>query len=303
MLIKAVESYLAVRRAVGFDLRSEGSLLQSFARFSDAKGRHYVSSKAAIEWAGLTLSISRRARRLGQVIRFARYIRAEDPRHEIPAAVFGSETRRRPVPFIFSKQDIHRLLEAASQLGRRDLFRGQTYNTFFGLLACTGLRVSEAIRLRLDDISSDGLVIRCSKFHKSRLVPLHPTTQAALERYLKLRRPYAPFDDRVFVSLRRKALLVQDTETAFKMMVEKVGLLRGLGLPRPTIHSLRHTFAVRALETCPDGRDRITKHMLALSTYLGHSKVALTYWYLEATPELLRKIADASERLVTGGRP
>lgn len=303
MLIEAVESYLAVRRAAGFNLRSEGSLLQNFARFSDAKGCHYVSSQAAIEWAGLASSISRRARRLGQVIRLARYLRAEDPRHEIPAAVFGSETRRRPVPFIFSKQDIHCLLEAASQLGRRDPFRGQTYHTFFGLLACTGLRVSEAIRLRLDDITSDGLVIRCSKFHKSRLVPLHPTTQAALERYLKLRRRYAPFDDHLFVSLRRKALLVGDAETAFKMTFEKVGLLRGPGLPRPTIHSLRHTFAVRALETCPDGRDRITQHMLALSTYLGHSKVALTYWYLEATPELMRKIADASERFVTGGRP
>lgn len=303
MLIEAVESYLAVRRAAGFALRSEGSLLQSFARFSDAQGQHYVSSKTAIEWAGLASSSPRRARRLGEVIRFARYIRAEDLRHEVPAALFGSETRRRPVPFIFSKQDIHRLLEAASQLGRRNPFRGQTYLTFFGLLASTGLRVSEAIRLRLDDITSDGLLIQCSKFHKSRLVPLHPTTQTALERYLKLRRSYAPFDDHVFVSLRRKVLLVGDTETAFKMMVEKVGLLRGPGLPRPTIHSLRHTFAVRALETCPDGRDRITKPMLALSTYLGHSQVALTYWYLEATPELMRQIADASERFVTGGRP
>src|ERR1039457_1975081 len=111
------------------------------------------------------------------------------------------------------------------------------YNTFFVLLACTGL-----------------------------------TTQAGLEPHLLRRRGYTPLDDHVFVSLRRRPLLLHDAETAFHDIAEKISLPRGAGLPRPTIHSLRHTFAVRALETCPDGRDRITKHMLALSTYLGHSK-------------------------------
>jgi integrase len=303
MLIQAVESYLAVRRAMGFAFRSEGSLLQSFAAFSDAAGKHYVCSETAIEWAGSARSLSTRARRLGQVIRFARYIRAEDKRHEMPPTVFGSENRPRPVPYIFSKDNIQRLVQAASELGRRNTFRGHTYSTFFALLACTGLRVSEAIRLCFDDITSDGLVIRCSKFRKSRLVPLHETTQAGLEGYLQRRRPYAPFDDHVFVSLRRRPLLLHDAETAFHDVIEKIGLPRGPGLPRPTIHSLRHTFAVRALETCPDGRDRITKHMLALSTYLGHSKVADTYWYLEATPDLMRNIADSCQSFFTGGRP
>lgn len=303
MLIQAVESYLAVRRAMGFAFRSEGSLLQSFAAFSDAAGKHYVCSETAIEWAGSARSLSTRARRLGQVIRFARYIRAEDQRHEMPPTVFGSENRPRPVPYIFSRDNIQRLVQAASELGRRNAFRGHTYSTFFALLACTGLRVSEAIRLCFQDITSDGLVIRCSKFRKSRLVPLHETTQAGLERYLQKRRVYAPFDDHVFVSLRRRQLLVHDAETAFHDVIEKIGLARGPGLPRPTIHSLRHTFAVRALETCPDGRDRITKHMLALSTYLGHSKVADTYWYLEATPDLMRNIADSCQSFFTGGRP
>jgi integrase len=187
-------------------------------------------------------------------------------------------------------------------LGRRNAFRGHTYSTLFALLSCTGLRVSEAIRLQLQDITSDGLVIRCSKFRKSRLVPLHETTQASLERYLQRKRSYAPFDDHVFVSLRRRPLLLQDAETAFYAVVEKIGLPRGPGLPRPTIHSLRHTFAVRALEACPDGRDRITKHMLALSTYLGHSRVEDTYWYLEATPDLLRNIADSCQDFFTGGQ-
>jgi integrase/recombinase XerD len=302
MLTTAVAEYIAMRRATGFAFRSEGSLLKSFAAFSDAAGHSIVSSEAAIEWARSALSLSQRARRLGQVIRFARYIRAEDPRHEVPPAVFGSENRPRPVPYIFSAEEIQRILSAAAKLGKRNDFRGQTYNTFFGLLACTGLRASEAIHLRFEDLTVDGLVIRCSKFRKSRLVPIHETAQIALERYIKLRRAYTPLDDHVFVSLRRRALLLHDAETAFHDVVQKVGIPRGDGLPRPTIHSLRHTFAARALETCPDGRDRITKHMLALSTYLGHSKVADTYWYLEATPDLMRQIADSSQQFFSGGR-
>ena len=229
MLIPAVESYLAVRRAAGFDLKSQGTTLKSFARFSDVKGKHHVCSETAIEWAGSARSVLRRARRLGEVIRFARYIHAEDPHHQIPPPVFGSERHYRPVPFIFSTDDIQRLLEAASQLGPRDSLRGHTYHTFFGLLACTGLRVSEAIGLRFEDITPDGLVIRHSKFHKSRLIPLHETAQAALQRYLLIRGPYAPFDDHVFVSLQRKPIRINDAEVAFRTTVKKIGLSRGRG--------------------------------------------------------------------------
>ena len=303
MLTQAVESYLEVRRAMGFALHSEGSLLQSFAKYSDTAGKSHICNETAIQWAGLARSVTTRARRLGQVIRLARYLRAEDQRHEVPPAVFGCEKGPRPVPYIFSAENIKRLVQAASELGRRNPFRGQTYSTFFALLACTGLRVSEAIRLRFEDVTADGLIIRCSKFRKSRLVPLHSTAQVGLERYLQKRRPFAPFDDHVFVSLRRRPLLVGDAETAFRTAAQKIGLKRAPGLPRPTIHSLRHTFAVRSLENCPDGRDRITKHMLALSTYLGHSKVADTYWYLEATPELMSGIADSCESFFAGGRP
>ena len=303
MLAEAVQSYLAVRRATGFDLKLQGNLLKSFTRFSDAKGNHYVCSETAIEWAGSARSVLQRARRLGAVIRFARYIRMEDQRHQVPPAVFGSEKHFRPVPFIFSKDDIQCLLEGTSELGRRVSFRGHTYRTFFALLACAGLRASEAIRLCFGDITPDGLVIRHSKFHKSRLVPLHETAQAALERYLELRRAYASFDDHVFVSLKRRPILLNDAEVAFRTVVEKIGLPHGPGLPRPTLHSLRHTFAVRALETCPDGRDHITKHMLGLSTYLGHSKIEDTYWYLQATPDLMRNIADVCENFIKGGRP
>jgi len=156
--------------------------------------------------------------------------------------------------------------------------------------------------LRYDDVTSDGLLIRSSKFRKSRLVPIHQSARAGLECYLKKRRPYAPLDNHVFISLRRKPLLLNHVSVAFRTVADKLGLPRGRGQRRPTPHSLRHTFAVRALQTCPDGRDNITKHMLMLSTYLGHSHAALTYWYLEAVPELMRSIAERCEAYIAGGK-
>jgi integrase len=300
VLAAAVDAYVAVRRAAGFTFRSEARQLASFAAFSEARTESHVRVSLAIEWAALARSVSQRARRLGHVIRLARYLRAEDRDHEVPPAVFGAEKRSRPTPYILSPEQIGQLVLAASRSGYRTL-RRDTYSTLFALLASTGLRASEAIHLRLDDITPDGLVIRCSKFRKSRLVPLHATARAGLERYLQRRRPYAPAEPHVFVSLRRKPLLLHDLEVAFRTAA------RAIGLPdsrraRPTPHSLRHTFAVRALQACPDGRDAITRHMLALSTYLGHAKVADTYWYLEAVPELMTDIADRCERFVMGGR-
>ena len=301
MLTDAVNTYLAIRRAAGFALRCEGIQLKSFATFSEARGQHYVSSDLAIEWAGLAQSVSQRARRLGTIIRFARYLRTEDARHQVPSPIFGAEKLPRPTPYILTLAQIRQLIDAASQLGYRTLRRA-TYSTLFALLTCTGLRVSEAIQLRFDDITEDGLVIRRTKFRKSRLVPLHHTARAGLERYLRQRRPYAPLNDHVFVSLRRKPLLPADVDMAFRTAATHIGLPHGRGHARPTPHSLRHAFAVRALQTCPDGRDAIGRHMVALSTYLGHSNVANTYWYLEAVPDLMRDIAEQAERMATGGR-
>jgi len=276
--------------------------LKSFAAFSETRGHHHVSSELAIEWAKLSPSVSQRARRLGTIIRFARYLRVEDPRHHVPSPIFGPEKLPRPTPYILTEDHIRQLIDAASRLGYRTLRRA-TYSTLFSLLACTGLRVSEAIRLRFDDITADGLVIRRSKFRKSRLVPVHETARAGLERYLHQRRTYAPFNDHVFVSLRRKPLRPADVDAAFRTAATHIGLPHGRGHARHTPHSLRHAFAVRALQTCPDGRDAICRHMVALSTYLGHSNVANTYWYLEAVPDLMRDIAEHAERFATGGRP
>ena len=302
MLSRAVQSYLAVRRATGYALKGVGLHLRSFAAFSDACGQRYVNTQTAIEWARQAPSVSQRARRLATVARLARYLQAEDARHEIPPPVFGREHRPRRPPFILSDEQISQLIQLAAQSGYRTL-RRQTYSTLFALLSCTGLRISEAIRLRYQDITSDGLVIRATKFRKSRLVPLHETARAGLERYLQKRRPYALFDDHVFISLRRKPLREADVDTAFRTVVAKMGLPTGRRQRHPTPHSLRHAFAVRALQTCPDGREHITKHMLMLSTYLGHSNAGMTYWYLEAVPELMRDIAERSEAHLTGAAP
>jgi integrase/recombinase XerD len=294
MLAAAVESYLSVRRAAGFRLHDAGLHLKSFAAYSDLQGQHHVRSQTAIDWARQASSRHQRARRLAHVARLARYLLAEDERHEIPPPVFGSESRARPTPYILSDEQIRQLVGLAAQAGYRTL-RRQTYSTLFGLLSCTGLRVSEAIRLRYADITPDGLLIRATKFNKSRLVPLHETARAGLERYLQQRRPYAPDDDHVFISLRRKPLLLADVEAAFRTAARAMDLPCGRGQRRPTPHSLRHAFAVRALKNCPDGRDHITQHMLMLSTYLGHCRADLTYWYLEAVPELMSGIAERCE--------
>lgn len=302
MLAAAVESYLSLRRALGFALKDQGAHLRRFAAYSACRGQQVVNAQTAVEWAARAASNEQRARRLGDVIRMARFLHAEDARHEIPQPVFGSESRRRPTPYILSDEQIGELVRLASVSGRRTL-RRLTYSTLFALLACTGLRVGEAIRLRYADITPDGLTIRATKFNKSRLVPLHETARAGLERYLQRRRPYAPGEDHVFVSLRRRPLRLPDVELAFRGLVAAMGLPTGRGRCRPTPHSLRHAFAVRALRNCPDGRDRITQHMLMLSTYLGHSRAELTYWYLEAVPELMHDIAERCEAHFAGAAP
>jgi integrase len=303
MMIDAVQEYLKVRRACGYELNIAGWQLRSFAGYSDARGRSFLCSQTAIEWAGLGRTNVVRARRLDDVIRFVRFIHAEDDRHEIPVQVFGRLKDPRPVPYIFTREALQRLLTAASNLPTRPP-RQQTYRTFFALLACTGLRVSEAIRLRQSDITADGLLIRNTKFRKSRLVPLHDTAYAALEHYLRRRRPAdSPSDDHVFISSAGKSLRVDSTEEHFEMAVRRAGLPGPKMRPHPNLYSLRHTFAVRALLTCPDGRDHVTQHMLALSTYMGHSDVTHTYWYLEATPDLMANIAGRCEDFLDGALP
>lgn len=297
MLSQTIQDYIDMRQACGFKFLCQANVLRSFASFAGARGEHHVHSATAIEWAGLARHTPQRAHRLWIITRFARHARGVDPQHEVPPPIFGSETWPRRTPYILTQEEVARLMQEAARFGTRPM-QGATYSTLFGLLACTGLRISEAIRLRYQDITPDGLLIRNTKFRKSRLVALHDSARAALEQYLVRRRAFAPLDDHVFVSLRGTPLIGECVDGVFRELVKRIGLPRGPGLPRISPHSLRHTFAVRALQTCPDGRDRISRHMLALSTYLGHVDVAATYWYLQATPDLMQDIAQCCERYV-----
>lgn len=303
MLSQAVQSYLELRRALGFELKEVGYQLQSFARFAEARQQRFVRTPTALEWAGLGASPPQRARRLGTVIRFARHLHAEDARHDVPPeGVYGPQKGPRPPPFIFTPTQIQQLLEATSTLRPHNSLRPVTYRTLFALLACTGLRVSEAIGLTLADFTPEGLVIRQSKFRKSRLVPLHETARAALDAYRVRRRTFTAGRDRLFLSERGQPLRYYNVRQAFRTTLRRARISDPSGRRRPSLHSLRHTFTVTALETCPEGRDAIGRHTVALSTYLGHYKTTATYWYLEATPSLLGDIADATERFVTGER-
>lgn len=303
MLTQTLDAYLAVRNTAGFELRVPAILLRSFVRFAQDRGHSHVNTQTAIEWAAMAPSNAQRHYRLKVVIRFAQYARADDARHKVPPDKIFGYHRQQPVPFIFKPADISRLLEAVSRLGPEGSLRPHMYRTLFALLACTGLRISEALALRFEDITTDGLMIRKTKFHKARLVPLHKTAEAGLEDYLIRRRRVGGADNHVFISLREQGICYYTVYETFRSLVKTLELEPEKGRPRPKLHSLRHTFAVRALEACPQGRDRIDRHMVALSTYLGHTRVADTYWYLEATPQLMDDIADACERFTKGDKP
>jgi integrase/recombinase XerD len=301
MLNKAVESYLAIRRAAGFALRSDEYVLRSFSRFASARGDTHVITKTALEWASSAPSPAERGKRLRIVIALARHVRTEDQGHQIPPAGFFPSHRLRSVPFIFSQIEISRLIEHALRLGPTRSIRPHTFATLLALLSATGLRISEALALKLDDVTADGLMIRKTKFRKSRLVPLHKTVVEGLDRYLFRRLRLPTTDDHLLVSPQGSRLGYHTVRRVFLSLVKAAGIEPRSNQTAARIHSFRHTFAVRALESCPHDRDHIGQHMLALSTYMGHSEIADTYWYLEATPQLLCDICAASEAFVKGG--
>lgn len=302
MLISNVDHYLAIRRTAGFALKPIEGYLRSFARFATQRGETRVVATTAIDWAKLANAEAQRHYRLQTVIRFARFMAAEDARHQIPPAGIFRGQRQRPIPYIFSDTEIEQLLIAARHLGPLGSLRPHTYSTFFGLLAVTGMRVSEARDLHLKDVTVDGLLIRQTKFQKSRLLPLHATTRAALEQYLSHRQRVAGIDPHLFVTRRHGQLSRTVVKQTFHQVLKAAGIPRELGRSRPRLMDLRHTFAVRALERSPDTRDQIGRHTLALTTYMGHACVASTYWYLERTPQLMVDIAATCEAFVYGGR-
>jgi integrase len=300
-MMASVETYLAVRRAVGFTLSNTEYLLRSFANFAADRKEAHIRTATAIDWASQAKSVAQRHTRHQTICRFAQYLRIEDSRHESPPANHFGYRKTRRVPHIYSRDEIDGLVLAATRLPSSDWLLPKTYAALISLLAATGLRISEALHLLVSDITSNGLLIRRAKFQKTRLVPLHATAVTGLARYLTHRQEARCSGDHVFVSDDGQPLVYWKVHSVFRTLLKSAGIEPSAGR-WPRIHELRHTLAVRALESSPTGRQRIGQHMLALATYLGHVNINATYWYLETTPELLLDIAVVAENFVQGGR-
>jgi integrase len=300
MLNLALTRYVDLHRSVGFKFKTQHLLLRNFVRFAEAQGDEFVQVARVLDWAAQAPSLPQRRNRLLTARRFALALRAEDPRHELPAAdALGRGRFERRPPHIYTLDEVAALMKAASELKPYGSIRPLMYSTLFGLIAATGMRISEALAMRLEDLTEDGLVIRETKFHKSRLLPLHETTWQALNRYLSVRCQLGTLDNAVFVSNTAAAPAYPTVVAIFLQLARSVGLRGAPGERGPRIHDLRHSFAVRSLESCP--RDAVAHHIVALSTYLGHGHVTDTYWYLQATPILMRQVAEAGEAFHHGG--
>jgi integrase/recombinase XerD len=290
----ALDEYLAMRRALGHKLRLSGGLLRRFVTFADEAGATYITTEIAVDWATQPVDAqpAQWANRLGMVRRFALYCRAGDPRTIVPPPDLLPHRYRRPSPYLYRDEDIARLLEAAKQLPSANGLRSQTYATLFGLYVATGLRCNEAPRLDRDDVDlENGVLTICgTKFGKSRYVPVHPTTQSALQHYAACRNRLfpTPSDPAFFLSERGARLTEWSIRWTFVKLSHEIGL-RDAGDSRgPRLHDLRHRLAVSTLlRWYRDGID-VERHLPELSTYLGHAHITDTYWYLTATPELLR---------------
>lgn len=300
MLIALVERYLSLRQTLGFTLRNASRNLRAFAQFAADRGNTHIHAATAMAWASEAPSPSARHVRLCDIVHLARFLHAEDPAHEVPSNPFRAP-KCRPQPYIYTPEEIALLVGVAQRLRDTYPLRRQVYATLIGLIASTGLRVSEALDLRFSDLLPEGVLqIRRTKFGKSRLVPLHPTAATALGRYLELRRALAVTDDHLFLSAGNRRIGSSMVEYTFRRMRRLAGIAPARTRP-PRIHDLRHTVATRALEQCPTGRAAVARHFVALATYLGHTDITHTYWYLEATPELMTDLADAAETLFGRG--
>ncbi|MBV9327135.1 MAG: tyrosine-type recombinase/integrase [Chloroflexi bacterium] len=296
-LREALDDYLAVRRALGFKLKNASYLLPKFVSYLEQSGATVVTTELALAWARQPAENPIQwCERLKAVRSFARHLQSLDPRCEVPAAYVLPVRRSRTSPYLYSKSDIAKLMQAARLL--QPPLRAATYETLIGVLACTGLRVSEAIRLDCDDVDYENgvLIIRASKFGKSRAVALHPSTIAALQRYQRLRNELErrALTPSLFVNMRHARLAYRTVNHTYVGLV-KHAEIRPSSAGHVRLHDLRHTFVVRTvLDWHHTGVD-VQAKLPVLSTYVGHVDPKSTYWYLSAAPELLALAASRVE--------
>lgn len=298
----AAADYLRLRRALGHKLEWDGRLLADFARHVDERGITRLGTHEALAWsaASTTGAAGSVAHRLTLIRGFARYLAAFDPDTEIPPRdLFPAKIVRR-VPYIFTAEQIDALIDAAAELTPR--LRAATFTALIGVMAATGIRTSEALRLDATDVDFAGgqLLVRCSKFGKTRHLPLHPSTIAALERYLVERGTCAT--TLLFVGADHRPLHRNGEPAAtFRRLLAEVGIAVTAGRRPPRLHDFRHTFAVATLRDWHAAGVDVEAQMAVLSTYLGHLNPAYTYWYLQAVPELMSVLGHRVDRYLADG--
>jgi integrase/recombinase XerD len=300
-LKEAVKNYLALRRGLGFRLKKHRRFLEEFAAFMQSTDESTITSRLALQWATEPQHIkpAEWAVRLSVVRGFARYRSAFDPRTEIPPHGLLPYRSQRAKPYIYSDEQIQQLLEAAQNISATHSLQSATYHCLFGLLAVTGLRISEALNLKVTDVdwSERILIIRHSKFGKSRLIPLHESSIKILSEY-GLRR------DRLFIHRKSPYFFCSrfdgrldegQVRRTFYAVSRQIGI-RGVSASHgPRLHDFRHRFAVETLLHWHRNGDDVQRLLPILSTYLGHAHVSDTYWYVTATPELMEAIGQRLE--------
>lgn len=307
----ALTEYLRTRRALGTKLAWPESSLRKFVNFIETEGQPFVTTESAVRWATQSVGVQQatHARRLGLVRGFAVWLQATDMRTQVPPHGLLPARKRRPLPHIYSDREIAELMGAAGQLRSAAGLRRATFLTLIGLLASTGLRPGEALALDIADVDLVGGVmsVRESKFGKSRFVPLEQSVQAALLAYAELRDAVRPCrETRAFLVTECGArLLACTTRLTFATLCQSIGLRRGRETGRhgrgPRLQDFRHTFATRRLSEWYRAGLNVDRLMPRLATYLGHVRVAETYWYIQAVPELLRLATERLERVAQGG--
>ena len=290
---QSIQDYLALRRSLGFKLRDAGLCLAKFAAFLEARGALHITTALALEWAQQSPSAlpATCAQRLGYVRGFTRYHVASDPQTEMPPPGLLPFHAHRARPYLYSDEDIARLLQCALELPPGDGLRPWTYHCLLGLLSVTGLRIGEAIRLKAEDVDLQAgvLTIRGTKFGKSRLVPIHPSTGEVLEQYRARRERFLAGRTALtfFITSRGNPLDIGDIHRIFYQLSRRIGLRGETASHGPRLHDFRHRFAVQTLLRWYRSGEDAERRMPVLSTYLGHVHVADTYWYLSACLELM----------------
>jgi len=309
-LSRSLQEYLALRRALGTKLQGPELHLQRFVEFADRAGSEVITTDLALRWATAPgrASAATRAVRLGDVRRFAAWLSAIDPRTEIPPKDLMPHRYRRKSPYIYSDQEIECILGETARLASPSGIRALTYTTLFGLLAVTGLRVSEALGLDRDDVDFERgmLAVRHAKFGKSRFVPLHDSTSVALRHYMKRRNLLLPrpTTSAFFLNERGTRLTISSADHTFAAVSQAVGLRPPTEAyrcgRRPRLHDMRHRLAVRTLvRWYREGKD-VDRELPKLTAFLGHTHIADTYWYFEAVPELLQLASERATRPLEG---